>query len=348
MLKGIIMKFISKMYRVFLWVGFIFSATCLLASFFINAPVEAEMRDIIIFRVRGAMLFAVFTLAFAMKLFCGKSIFAVRKAGREFGYWIVVCIIAVLTVYFISFAHTEKYQTDYLAYIAAQKSSSEDTPEESTAPVETTTTITTTTTTKSATSVVEETTTKAIETEPATEAGTEPATEAETEPATAPDALIDSNGMTYYFDDKVEFEDFDVKINRLKLVSDLDYVESGYNYYYIMIDYTIYNKTDSDIYYYMRNPSGFMGKFRFNGYERWLGHNYTIKDDDFIETESFKRSDGESVSGHESVNRFFCGIIHREIDDPEKGMRLRIDDEMEFDIYFSVGDVYNIVTLELN
>lgn len=333
------MKLKLKVYRVFLWIGFVFSLICLLVSFFMDTPVAAGKHDVIIFRASGVVLFIVITVAFVMKLFFKKTVFAVKSAKFELCYWVIVCVISGALAYVVSFAHTDKYNSDYKSYIAEQNVIVEESSF-----VEMTMASTTTTVTSTTTSIVTtvSTTTELLIIE------TDPVTEVSTEAVTAADALIDDKGYTYYFNDMLEFDDFDVKINRVKLVSDLSNVESGYNYYYAIIDYTVYNKTDNDLRYYIRQTGNVLGEFRVNGYERMLCGNSDIKDDDFVETDNFKRAMSAVVEPYKSVDRYYCGIIKRELDDPKKGMRLRINDEMEIDLYFCTDESYYIVQLQLN
>lgn len=336
----------KKIYRAVLWIFLVLSLICSIASPFIRPGFSAGGYDIAVFRVHAFLIFSICTAACAVKLFSRKRL-AVGTIGKEVLYWLAAVLAAAAVTAVCSCMHTEQYRLEEKAYNDQRKETTEASEEPETkfdTEADTEALHAETETEVPETMPVQETT------EPETAAVTLPAeTESEapvTEPdmpETVPSAYIDKDGWTYCFD-TVEFENCNITINRLKLINKR---LVRHNTAYMMIDYTIENKTDSPVYYYFHNQSGWVGTFTLDGISYNIGLSYDIKDDDFVETDTFFRGNGTTVDGHSSVNRYHVGVIGT-ITPLFGSQEIRTDDKMVIDLYFQFGDENLVVELYPN
>lgn len=202
--------------------------------------------------------------------------------------------------------------------------------------VEITSTTTHTTTTSSSTKTT---------THPTTTKSQEDTTTIYKETDTKPKELI-IKGSPAVFDNfsPLDFNGVEVSIDKLKVCSDLSNPESSYNFYYIVMEYTVSNNTNCDCSWEIHQTGNIYGSFSFSGYDRSLGGNYNIKDEDI----SSPWGNKSVLAANEKVTYSMVLVIDREMDDPPKGLQLRQNSEMTISLPINInGTNYNIA-IDLN
>lgn len=156
------------------------------------------------------------------------------------------------------------------------------------------------------------------------------------------DNYIRTRGEMYTFEEDMVCGDTSVKIDQLKICSDLDEVTSGFNFYYLVIEYTVTNNTENKVSWGFNKTGNIYGDFHYKGLERYLAGNDFIKDEDITSERRYK--------GILNVNGTYTGsmalIIDRTVEDPEKGLELQKNDPMTIILNYWEGN--NKYDLELN
>lgn len=156
------------------------------------------------------------------------------------------------------------------------------------------------------------------------------------------DNYIRTRGEMYTFEEDMVCGDTSVKIDQLKICSDLDEVTSGFNFYYLVIEYTVTNNTENKVSWGFNKTGNIYGDFHYKGLERYLAGNDFIKDEDITSERRYK--------GILNANGTYTGsmalIIDRTVEDPEKGLELQKNDPMTIILNYWEGN--NKYDLELN
>lgn len=136
----------------------------------------------------------------------------------------------------------------------------------------------------------------------------------------------------------------EITIDRLKICADLSNPESQYNFYYVVMEYTVANNTESDCYWEIHRTGNIYGSFSFDGYDRYLGGNHNIKDKEIVSEWRNK----SSLSSNEKVTCSMALVVDREMDDPPNGLMLRHNSKMTITLPIKIDNVQNEIVIDLN
>jgi hypothetical protein len=151
----------------------------------------------------------------------------------------------------------------------------------------------------------------------------------------------------------VLFENFDVidcsgvdfTIDKLKVCADLNNPKSGYNFYYIVFEYSVKNNNSSETTWQIgKGNSNFYGTFIYDSYERYLGGNQVIKDEDITS----EWVSGGSLTAGEKRTYSMTLIVNRKLNDPEDGLMLKTDSQMQVVLPVLINDDEYELTYTLN
>lgn len=138
--------------------------------------------------------------------------------------------------------------------------------------------------------------------------------------------------------DGVEFS-----VNKLKVSPDLG-PHSQYNFYYVIIDYSVKNNREDDINWKIHRTGNIYGDFYYDEYVRYLGGNRNIKDNDI---EAPWNNQGMLKNGESDHYRLTL-VIDRELDDPKEGLLLKYGSEMSIKLPLYINDVKWDIDIDLN
>lgn len=157
--------------------------------------------------------------------------------------------------------------------------------------------------------------------------------------------ITKSNPVFFENFDGIDCDGIMMTIDKLKVCSDLESYRSAYNFYYIVLEYTVENTTSTDAHWNIQKAnSNIYGDFVFDKYERYLGGNTFIKDEDITS----KWISGGSLKPGEKKTYSMTLIVDKEMDDPEGGLQLMTDSKMKVILPFHTDSKDYTLTYELN
>ncbi|MDD5934061.1 MAG: hypothetical protein PUC65_00590 [Clostridiales bacterium] len=149
------------------------------------------------------------------------------------------------------------------------------------------------------------------------------------------DFIKASNPAFFSSFDAIDCSGVEITIDQLKVCADLENPKSGYNFYYVVYEYTVKNTSASDTTWRIgKGNSNIYGTFIYDVYERYLGGNQVIKDEDITST----WNNGGILKAGEQKTYSMTLIVDRKMDDPEDGLMLKTDSQMQVVLPFFVGD----------
>lgn len=168
--------------------------------------------------------------------------------------------------------------------------------------------------------------------------------ETSTEEQIEDDYITSENPVDFENFGVIECGDVDFTINKLRVCADMSNPKGAHNFYYLMVEYTVKNNASTLAKCRVGKGGNVYGIFKYEEYERYLGGNNVIKDNDFIKDRNYYV---ELAEGEEQTYSM-CLIVDRTIEDPEDGLMLKTNSKMEVVLPFDVnGDKWDL-TYTLN
>lgn len=134
--------------------------------------------------------------------------------------------------------------------------------------------------------------------------------------------------------DPVICDETTIIINKMKICSDLDYVQSDYNFYYLVIEYEILNNSDYSVEWAFNKESNILGEFKIRNFTRNLGGNTLVE----VPEISAIREWRGTLSPDDSFTGSLGLVIDRTLDDPENGLELKKDEPFEVSLFYWEND----------
>jgi hypothetical protein len=306
----------KKGIKIFLWITLVLLIIVLIFCASLNPEVPCSDKDIVLYRLAGSSLLAVWIIGVLIEL----DIFHIKKniplvnsnkTTRHIAFWCILIVFSIILFNLFYGCTSEQF-----------KKAMEEVNGSTTKTDVTETLVEKNDENSQSTQTINEEQSNIVENITNTDKEqSEFTTEKQATYLTSENPVLFENFET------IDCDGVDFTIDRLKVCADLDNPKSGFNYYYIVYEYTVKNNNKGDITWQIgsKGNGNIYGTFIYESYERSLGGNQFIKDEDITS----KWISGGGLSEGEKKTCSMTLIVQRTVDDPEEGLMLKTDSHMQ-------------------